>query len=111
LLEIRLMGMVSSSTNNSILPQASSSLYQNMKESGKMINNMVMDVRHGKMVPTILEFTLILRRKELVSTSGPTVISIRATGSITKSHPIMDITRVASHGMMVNSTLVNGTTI
>lgn len=76
-----------------------------------MISNTDMAVRHGLMVPIMLEFILIQRRRALVSTNGLTVTFTRVTGLITKFHLTTVIRKAASNGLMENSILENGKTI
>lgn len=79
-----------------------------MKVNGRMTSSMVMVVKLGQMVHTMLVYTLTLRKKELVSISGLTVTFTRVTGIIIKYPLTMDIRKVASNGMMENNILVNG---
>lgn len=55
-----------------------------MKDNGKMICNMDMVSRNGKMAPPTLELTLTGRNKELVSISGMMVPNTLENGMKTR---------------------------
>ena len=75
----------------------------NMKESGRMINNMAKDTNHGQMGVNSMVFTLNLRRREEACIHGLMATNMLVTGLITSFQA-----RAHIPGVMAGSIMVNG---